>query len=92
MLSLARLDRFYGFKHQLSLFRSCSIIPDGFSDRSLVFWSLSLRSVKLKSAYWHFNTNFLSDHFREDTFGMILEPENHLFSHYNNGGILLRYK
>lgn len=65
MLSLARLDRFYGFKHQLSLFRSCSIIPDGFSDRSLVFWSLSLRSVKLKSAYWHFNTNFLSDHFRE---------------------------
>ena len=30
VLSLARLDRFYGFKHQFSLFRNCSITPVGF--------------------------------------------------------------
>lgn len=66
LLSLARLDRFYGFKHHLSLFKKCSIIPVGFSDHSLVFCTVLLESVKPKSAYWHFNTNLLTDgHFRE---------------------------
>lgn len=66
LLSLARLDRFYGFRHQLSLFKKCAIIPVGFSDHSLVSCSLFLESVKPKSAYWHFNTNLLADgHFRE---------------------------
>ena len=66
LLSLARLDRFYGFKHQFSLFRNCSITPVGFSDHSLVVCSFSLNSVKPKSAYWHFNTALLEDkHFKE---------------------------
>ena len=66
LLSLARLDRFYGFKHQRSIFRNCSIIPVGFSDHSLVVCSFSLNSVKPKSSYWHFNTNLLSDvHFKD---------------------------
>ncbi|KAL2078927.1 hypothetical protein ACEWY4_024671 [Coilia grayii] len=64
--SLARLDRFYCFKHQLSFFKTSSIFPVGFSDHSLVFCSFFLESVKPKSAYWHFNTNLLADgHFRE---------------------------
>ena len=41
----ARLDRIYVFKHQLSLFRNCSIIPVSFLDHSLVVCSLSLNSV-----------------------------------------------
>lgn len=65
-LSLARLDRFYGFKHQLSLFKKSSIMPVGFSDHSLFFCSLFIKSLKPRSAYWHFNTNLLADgHFRE---------------------------
>ncbi|KAL2076997.1 hypothetical protein ACEWY4_027414 [Coilia grayii] len=67
MLSLARLDRFYGFKHQLSS-RSCSIIPVGFSDHSLVVCCLSFRFVKPTSAYWHFNVNLLSDSNFKDVF------------------------
>ena len=65
-LSLARLDRFYVFKYHLSLFRNCSIIPVGFSYHSLVFCSLSLSSVKAKSAYWHCYTNRIADcHFKD---------------------------
>lgn len=36
MLSMARLDRFYTFKHQLSCFRNSYILPVGFSDHSMV--------------------------------------------------------
>ncbi len=57
ILSLARLDRFYFFKHHLSIFKNCFITPVGFSDHSLVIGTVTLNSVKLKSAYWHFNTN-----------------------------------
>lgn len=65
-LSLARLDRFYCFKHHLSTFKNCFIIPVGFSDHSLVICTVTLHSVKPKSAYWHFNNNLLSDaNFRE---------------------------
>lgn len=35
-LSLARLDRFNAFKHQLSMFRECMITPVCFSDHSLI--------------------------------------------------------
>ena len=66
LLSLARLDRFYSFKHQRSMFTNCNIVPFGFSDHSLVICSLSISAVKPKSAYWHFNTNLLCDgHFRD---------------------------
>jgi len=65
-LSLARLDRFYVFKHYLSTFKNCFISPVGFSDHSIVICTVTLHSVKPRSAYWHFNTNLLSDaHFRE---------------------------
>lgn len=60
-LSLARLDRFYGFSHQLNLFRDCSIIPVSFSDHSLVQCFLTLGSIKPKSAMWHFNNSLLTD-------------------------------
>jgi len=36
VLSMARLDRFYVFKHHLSFFVNSSILPVGFSDHSLV--------------------------------------------------------
>jgi len=60
-LSLARLDRFYGFGHQLNIFRDCSIIPVSFSDHSLVQCFVTLGSVKPKSAMWHFNNSLLND-------------------------------
>ncbi|XP_053533103.1 transposon TX1 uncharacterized 149 kDa protein isoform X1 [Ictalurus punctatus] len=65
-LSLARLDRFYGFKHQLTLFTKCFIVPVGLSDHSMVQCIVSKENVKPKSAYWHFNTALLEDtNFRE---------------------------
>ena len=45
LLLLARLDRFYSFKHQRSLFRNCAIVPVGFSDHSLVVCSLSKKCL-----------------------------------------------
>lgn len=65
-ISLARLDRFYGFKHQLSMFRECSILPVCFSDHNLIKCVVAKNDVKSKSAYWHFNNNLLCDSlFRE---------------------------
>ncbi len=61
MLSLARLDRFYGFSHQLNIFRDCFIVPVSFSDHSLVQCFLTLGSIKPKSALWHFNNSLLTD-------------------------------
>lgn len=60
-LSLARLDRFYCFKHHFSVFSNCCISPVGFSDHSLVHCSVFIKCVKPQSAYWHFNTALLSD-------------------------------
>lgn len=66
LISLARLDRFYCFKHQLNLFRSCSICPVGLSDHSLLQCAVSQSFIKPKSAYWHFNSNLLCDkHFKD---------------------------
>lgn len=62
-LSLARLDRLYSFKHHLSIFKNCRIIPVGVSDNSLVKCELFLiQNVKTSSAYWHFNTALLEHH------------------------------
>ena len=60
-MSLARLDRFYCFKHQLNVFKGCVIVPVGFSDHSLVLCSIFIANLKPKSAYWHFNTSLLCD-------------------------------
>ncbi len=68
VLSLARLDRFYGYRHQLNLFKECSIIPVGFSDHSLVKCSVTMGSLKPKSAYWHLNANLLCDCLFQDSF------------------------
>lgn len=67
-VSLARLDRFYGFKHQFNFFKKCTIVPVGFSDHSLVSCFFSFCGVKPKSAYWHFNTALLEDNGFRDTF------------------------
>jgi len=86
LISLARLDRFYGYKHQLNFFRGCSIIPVGFSD---------LGSIKPKSAYWHLNNNLLCDLFLEvflKIFGLILDQKSLPFNLYSSGGILRKYK
>jgi len=65
---MARFDRFYGFKHQLSMFRECSIVPVSFSDHSLVKCIVAKKHVKSKSAYWHFNNNLLGDSCFRDIF------------------------
>lgn len=58
---MARLDRFYCFKHHFSVFKICSIKPVGFSDHSLVECCISIKNIRCRSAYWHFNTALLSD-------------------------------
>lgn len=68
MISLARLDRVYCFKHHLNMFKSCDITPVSFSDHSLVVCSVFLNSVKPKSAYWHFNTTLTHDKDFRDVF------------------------
>ncbi len=60
-ISLARLDLFYCFKHQKQCFKSCYICPVGFSDHSMVVACVFINSVKIKSAYWHFNSALLED-------------------------------
>lgn len=59
-ISLARLDRFYCFRHHFNVVKSCLITPTGFSDH-LVSCNVYIGNVKSKSAYWHFNTSLLSD-------------------------------
>lgn len=60
-LSLARLDRFYSFKHHCGIFSKCFIVPVSFSDYSMVCCSFILNSIKPSSAYWHFNSTLLND-------------------------------
>ncbi len=52
-LSLARLDRFYCFKHQTNVLRNCSIQPVGISDHSFVLCNIFIKDVKCKSGFWH---------------------------------------
>nr|BAC82606.1 pol-like protein [Takifugu rubripes] len=61
-MSLARLDRLYCFKHHLSIFKNCHIVPVGVSDHSLLKCEFFIQNVKTSSAYWHFNTALLEDH------------------------------
>ena len=61
VLSLARLDRLYCFKHHLNIFKMCFIQPVGFTDHCLVSCSVFIGNVCLKRAYWHFNTALLND-------------------------------
>ena len=55
-ISLARLDRFYCFKHHFNVFKCCKIMPVGFTDHSLVLCQFILKNIRPKSAYWHFNS------------------------------------
>ncbi len=48
VLSLARLDRFYGFKHQLGIFKSCVISPVSFSDHHMVLGFFFLKILALQ--------------------------------------------
>ncbi|KAI4878377.1 hypothetical protein NFI96_005411 [Prochilodus magdalenae] len=66
MLSLARLDRLYVFKHHCSVVSQCFIYPVGFTDHCMVQCAFRKSCVKTRSAYWHFNTALLDDaNFRE---------------------------
>ncbi|KAI4887913.1 hypothetical protein NFI96_014527 [Prochilodus magdalenae] len=66
MLSLARLDRLYVFKHHCSVVSRCFIYPVGFTDHCMVQCAFRKPRVKPRSAYWHFNTALLDDaNFRE---------------------------
>ena len=93
MISLARLDRFYCFKHHLNIFKNCAITPVRFSDHSLVVCSGFLSSVKPKSAYWHFNPTLTLDKEFRDVFKTFWDGflnAMHLLSLYNSGGILAK--
>ena len=66
LISMARLDRFYCFKHNLNIFRKCSILPVGFTDHAMVACNVFISKLKSRSAYWHFNTSLLCDaHFKD---------------------------
>lgn len=54
--SLARLNRFHCFKHPLSVFKSCQIIPVGLSNHSLVHCAVFIQNIKTSSAYCLFNS------------------------------------
>uniref|UniRef100_A0A3B4TQD0 Reverse transcriptase domain-containing protein n=1 Tax=Seriola dumerili TaxID=41447 RepID=A0A3B4TQD0_SERDU len=60
-LSMARLDRFYCFRHHFNVFKGCTISPVGFSDHSLLIASVFINNVKPNSAYWHLNISLLED-------------------------------
>ena len=68
LISLARLDRFYCFKHHFNIFKKCRILPVGFTDHALVDCSVLISNLKPKSAYWHFNTALLHDEHFKDVF------------------------
>lgn len=67
-ISLARLDRFYCFKHQFNIVKSCDIKSVGFSDHSIVIVNGFIANIKSKSAYWHFNVSLLEDHVFKEVF------------------------
>lgn len=82
-MSLARLDRFYGFNHQLNFYKKCVIVPVGFSDHSMVSCFFSFGNIKPKSAYWHFNTALLEDNgFKEAFifFWKTFKEDKHMYS------------
>lgn len=68
VISLARLDRVYVFKHHCNIMRKCFITPLCFSDHSMVQCSVFLNSIKPRSAYWQLNTTLLSDKYFKDMF------------------------
>ncbi len=67
-ISLARLDRFYCFKHHVNIVKKCVITPVGFTDHCLVTCQFFIANIKVKSAYWHFNTSLLNDVNFKDVF------------------------
>uniref|UniRef100_A0A3Q3B436 Reverse transcriptase domain-containing protein n=1 Tax=Kryptolebias marmoratus TaxID=37003 RepID=A0A3Q3B436_KRYMA len=65
-ISLARLDRFYCFKHHFNVFKACQILPVAFTDHSLLLGSVFIRNILPRSAYWHFNSALIHNQgFRE---------------------------
>ncbi len=95
LLSLLRLDRFYTFKYQVNIFKSCKINPVGFSDHSAVICSVLLSNIKSSSAYWHFNTSLTDDNNFKDSLifsGMFLNNKSIYIVLYNSGGIVGKYK
>lgn len=68
VISLARLDRFYFFKHHCNIVKKCMITPTGFSDHSMVQCNVVVNPFKPKSAYWQFNASLLSDKYFKEMF------------------------
>lgn len=62
------LERLYCFKHHLSIFKECLIIPVSLSDHSLVQCTVTLSSIKPKRAYWHINITLTHDTLFKDIF------------------------
>ena len=72
VVSLARLDRLYCFKHNFNIFKMCKIYPVGFTDHSLVMCNVLIRNIVPRSAYWHFNSTLLYEKSFRDVFYILL--------------------
>ena len=68
VISLARLDRMYCFRHHFNMVKRCIIAPVGFSDHSMVICDVCVPNITHKSAYWHFNNALLVDENFRDVF------------------------
>ena len=90
LISLARLNYFYCFKHHFNIFKNCQIFPVGMSDHSLVQCTFHIQNITLHSAYWHFNSNLLNfKSFREALifYGVRIKRISLAFFQYSGGGI-----
>lgn len=87
-VTMARLDRWYCFKHHFNIIKQCAISPVGFSDHGLVSCNVFITNVKPRSAYWHFNTVLLQDKWCLAIFGNSLRIRSHPLILCNNGGTL----
>ena len=95
LISLARLNRFYSFKHHFNICQNCQIFPVSMSYHSLVQCTFHIQNIKLHSAYWNFNTNLLNDIFfffykLLFFYGVPIKRISLAILQYSGGGILVK--
>ncbi len=93
-VTMARLDRWYCFKHHFNTIKCCEISPVGFSDHCLVCCNVFINNVKPRIAYWHLLVYCKIILFVRCLifFGKMLRIQSHLLILCSNGGIMEKYR